>query len=297
MNGKFAKIRLAKTIDEIAWGNNLVKNAPRLIQNWYINKYMPMSIEEAEILGAPGFEITLSRPGGEFLLTLEEEAKHLGIRAMFTNEDIPLPQGFFVPDGMFAKAFLLDIIIDKVLRTAQIAPAQLLVIIIEGEESLTKAVIESLYPRLNHLGVILENSNEQIYDRLAYEIFNDCGLNISFGARGSYLLKEADIIINLSDNVKGYESFYRKNACYIELSPECGKINDIKLKRSDILTIDKFNVEYESETLPIEQFELFMYLEIGAFYNFVNGRNRERGFRKVKNWIEASNIKLRNMNF
>lgn len=297
MPGKFAKVRLAKSIDEIEWGNNLAKKAPQFIQNWYIEKYMPMSIEEISILDALGFEIILSRLDEDFILKLEEEAKALGVRAIFTEDNIILPRGFFVPGGVFAKAFLLNHLIDRILRATKKEPARLSVIIIEGEVSFTKAVLRSLYPRLNHLGLILENGCEQDYNELAFEIFNDCGLNISFGERGSYLLKEADIIVNLSDKEKGYESFYKKNACYIELSGERSKINNIKLKRSDILTIDKFNIEYEGEILPIEQFELFMYLEIGAFYNFVNGRNREEKFRQIKNWIEASNIKLRNLNF
>ncbi|MCL2564622.1 MAG: hypothetical protein FWE24_02275 [Defluviitaleaceae bacterium] len=297
MRGKFAKVRLAKTMDEIDWNNNFLKRAPRFIQNWYIDKYMPMVIEEVSIYGALGYEIILSRIDEEFILNFAEEAKYLGVRAMFSEEEIPLPRGFFVPDGVVVKVFLLDCIIDKILRAVKIEPSKLSLIIIEGEEPFTKAVVELLYPRLNHLGIILESGGEQSYSGLAYEIFNDCGLNISFGERGSYLLKEADIIINLSENEKGYESFYKKNACYIELSSASSKINDIKLKRSDILTINKFNVEYEGEILPIEQFELFMYLELAAFYNFVSGRNVRNNIWQIKNWIEASNIKLRNMNF
>jgi len=297
MPGKFAKVRLAKSIDEIELGHILIKKAPLFIQNWYVEKYKPLTIAEIELCGVSGFEIILSCKDDESLLKLAEEAKNLGVRAMFSDDNISLPEGFFVPCGAFVKAFFLGHIIDKFSRAEKIDPSVLNIIIIEGGEYFTKAIIKALYNRLNYLGIIVEKSNTEVYNELALEIFNDCGLNINFGQRGSYLLKEADIIINLSEDKRGYESFYKKRACYVELAPIRDKLNDINGKRSDILAIDKFSVEYGGSILPLSQFELIMYLELSPFYNLINGRNVEESFSQVEYSLERRNIRARNLNF
>ena len=297
MSGKFAKVRLNKNIDEIGFNNPLIKRSPAFIRKWYVENYMPLSVVKTTLCGVSGFEIALNCDNDASLEILRCEAGALGVTTMFAAGDITLPHGFFLPTGQPAKALFLDKILDKAIRTKKIDPAHINLIIIEGGKAFTEVVLESLYHRFNYLGLILENSCSKDYSKLASYIFNDCGLNINFGRRGSYLLKEADIIINLSESERGYESFYKKKACYIELGLSGENPAHIREKRKDILAVDGFYLSYEGEILPLRLFEMLMYLDCKPFYNFVKGRNIGESFKAAKNWVEYRSINVRNLNF
>jgi len=298
MPGKFAKIKLAKNIDELNLSNGLVKKAPGFIRDWYVEKFVPISIKETSICSTQGYEMVLGGAEEKFILKLGEEARALGVRAMFTSDELLLPQGFYVPEGIFAKVFLLEQVIEKVVRKRKFDPSKLSMVIVAGDEAITKALLTELYAELNHLGVILEvESDTSAYDDIAFDIFDDCGLTVNFGGQGSYLLKEADIIINLSEHGKANEHLYKKEACYVELAPGGDKARRISQRRSDVLLVDRFNVEFAGEHLTLEELELVMYVECAAFSSFVGGRNRDSCHVQVKNWLGLHEPRLRNLNF
>jgi len=297
MRSKFAKIRPAAHIDELDFDHSFIKKAPFFIKKRYAKKFTPLGIIDTELCGLSGYEIVFYGESAAYLEKLEDTAKYLGVCAVYFDTDMPPIHGFFVPTGFYAKLFFLEQIIDKIVKVKKIEPAGLKLILIEGDEQITKALLRSLYERLNYLGLILENGHELLYSGLAYEIFENSGLNLSFGQRGSYLLKEADIIINLSEDNKGYESFYKKGSSYIELSENPAKLHDIYNKRLDILTVDKFSVDYEGSILPLKLFELILYLQSSSFYNFSGKKNVEENFIETENWIKYRNIRAKKLNF
>ena len=301
MEAKFANIRFARDITEIPMPG-IISKAPEKVLNWYINKFLPYAIKDVGICDLSGYEIILpvvSAENAGLLAKITEKVKadceELNVKAVSVESGIRV-EGFFTADGNMVKAFFIKPVIDKYLKAAKINPAQAEIIVIEGSGDYTGSIVYYIYGKFNYLGIILEGSEQADYEELAAEIFDDCGLNINFGRRGSFLLKEADIIINLSASPKGYESFYKKGSCYIELSGGEGRLRDILIKRGDMLAIDKWSLEYGGEKLSLAQYEIATYLEIPDFAKYASSKNKEKYFTQAAKSIEKQNIKIRGLN-
>ena len=303
MAGKFALIKFAKDKADIPVKHKIIRKMPEKILNRYVEKFLPYDIRDVEICGIEGFEITLPMLCGDNAALLEKiigkvesECLDLGVKAIIADNGMPVGNDFFIPSGNLIKAFFISSIINKYLKPAKIDPAQASVIIIEGEAGYTKIIAKSIYNRFNYLGIILETSEQADYEEFSAAIFDDCGLAVNFGRRGSYLLKEADIIVNLSENPKGYETFYKKRACYIELSADREKIKNLLSKREGVIAVDKFNVEYRGELLSHIIYEMVTYLGLPDFARYINAKAKDRYFESAAKAIEKQSIKLRGLN-
>ena len=303
MKNKFALIKFAENMAKISVKHEIIRKAPEKIFNWYIEKLLPYSLKEIEICTSAGYEIILPMLNGDNAALLEKimekveaDCYDLGVRAVIADNGIAISENFFVPDGNIVKAFFVKVIMEKYLKSAEIDAANGSVIIIEGNEDETMALARFIYGGVNHLGIIVEEGNQADYEEFADEVFDDCGLMLNFGRRGSYLLKEADIIINLSKATKGYESFYKKGACYIELSASDEKLKSFLSKREGVLTVDKFSVEYAGNRLSLAQFELISFLTSPDFTRYANSKFNSKYFEQTAKSIEKQNIKIRNLN-
>ena len=303
MDNKFALIKFAKSMKEIPIKHEIFRKFPERVLKFYVNKSLYYAVDIVEICGISGYEITLPMLNednaallGKIMEKVEGNCRDLGVRAIIAERGIPVAAGFFAPDGYLVKPFFLGAVIDKYLKFAGINPAQAQIIIIEGEEDFTKSIGKLIYNKFNYLGIILEANEQADYETFAAEIFDDCGLALNFGRRGSYLLKEADIIINLSDNSKGYESFYKKGVCYIELSTGNEKLKSLLANREGIAAVDKFNIEYMGERLNLAQYEMIAYLDLPDFARYAGNSNKEKHFSNAAKSIEGHNAKLRNLN-
>jgi len=303
VEGKFACLKFAENMAEIPIKPEFIRKAPKKILNWYMSKFMPYAVREIEICSRQGYEIllpTLAKENAGLLEKIMEKVEaaciELGVKAMLAESGIYVSGNFFVPEGRLVKAFFLKQIIDKYLKTSAIKAESAELIIIAGDENYTKAIIEFLYRSFNYVGVILEGEDQGDYEEISAEIFDDCGLVLNFGRRGSYLLKDADIIVNLSEATKGYESFYKKGACYIELAGEKEKLKNLLAKREGITAVDKFNVEYMGERLGLIQYEMLVFLEQPDFMRCFQGKNIRRSFPLAAESLEKYSVKVRNLN-
>ncbi|MDR2899090.1 MAG: hypothetical protein LBU94_02125 [Clostridiales bacterium] len=260
-----------------------IKKMPRFIYKWYISKYCNISVNEVSTGGYKGFEILINAVKNDVVNDTYLKGSIAGkiLNKAYENNIISgvcpaeledkLMDGLYIPKGHLIKRFLLKKIIDRHIKSIKLDKRYIEYAVIEGEPVITRQVLFRLYPGVNNLSLILEGSDKNIYERAAGEIFDDSGLNINFGGKNSDFLKEADIIINLSENSKSYASFFKRGACYIELAENKEKLKRLMGTRQDMYMPVVSKVNVGREPVDINLYEAVVFSQLPEFRAYVKG--------------------------
>jgi hypothetical protein len=280
MDYRYAVIRYAPDAVPLP---EIIKKAPRFIYKWYISKHCAVSVGEILTAGYKGFEIIINANKSDMINDsyLKDRLTEKMLDVAYENNIIAAvcPEEFvenlmnylYIPKEHLIKRFLLKKIIDRHIKNINLDKRYAEYAVIEGEPNVTQQILFQLYPEVNNLSLILENSDKDIYEHTAGAIFDDSGLNINFGGKNSDFLKEADIIINLSESSKSYASFFKRGACYIELAENKEKLNRLISSRQDMRMPVVSHVCAVKEAVDISLYEAIVFSQLPEFREYEKG--------------------------
>ncbi len=295
---KYAKIDFIESLEEIPLRFNLYKNDK--ILNWYIKKFTPYIKNEINILGLHGYKIKLpiqkkiAYEDHELLFELYEKTinsiKQLGVEIV----DMPYDFKSILPSKITTTnrqilfvSFILEVIL-RVIKITNKDLKDLQIVILDGNEQLTKLIIKEIYENINYLTVITEND----YTELLQEIFYDNGLNIVQVEKSNSIISTADIIVNLNNNdFKNYH-ILKSGSVFIDLSNNIKSILNVCIKREDILVIDSINVNFENNIYSLEELELAYYISSSNYRAIKNGNNKKIYIKKINSELKELDITI-----
>lgn len=295
---KFAIIKYAQTKDTINV-NKIIKKLPPRIYDWFIIKLNPYTLKEVNLLNTEGYEITLP------LLYIEKEEKpdkwkiiiddtleklrDMDIKIIVPPKKSIVSNVINMAEGKVAFGFFIESIVKKSLNIIKKDIKISEIVIIDGKNTLTKLIIDCLYPYVNFLSIYTDR--EENFMEKSEEIFEDTGLTLNiFTSNKNVLMKEADIIINCSYDTENSDYYYKKGAIYIDANKNRPKLKRLISRRSDMLFIDSFSIKSDEQKVSYKVFEATEFIKNKDFRMFVEGE-----YDKEKTNIILKDFKKRNL--
>lgn len=275
--------------------------------DWYVKRYNPFVVQEADVLGIKSYKITLP-------FTYEEQNtkpdKINLIMDKTLNALIDLEVDYFLPPKKFSLAlpeminisdrnklfpFFIMPAIKKSLRFIKKDIKDAEILIIDGGSVLTEMIIDNIYREINFLTVMTADTG--LYEGIAEEIFNDNGLMVQITETNKAVSKDADIIINTAGAPLKLDYSFKSGAVYFDLSGNEENLNSLAVKRSDMRIINNLQIKTGDEIMSLSMLEPVFYCLSGDYRFMVNRRYSPETGRFVAEDIERFGVALKSLCF
>lgn len=238
---EFITISFAKSQDAFpvpSW----VKKMPSPVLHAFRSCFHPQQKKDCCILGVQGHHYTLPFLESESMLAAKEVGS-IESKLDIDHTVVLLPDSLAEytscqrMTGQRLCAFYLLPAIEKLLRILEKELSYAKFLIISGENFLTRLAVDCLYPHINYLCIY--TPDEKGWEDKAEEMFEESGLEtILFSQLKSHWLKEADVIINIGQEMSNNDYVFPRSAIYFDLAQNKKKMERLLRKREDLLAVD-----------------------------------------------------------
>lgn len=276
---KFAYLKCAEKKEDIIFKPKILKFMPKYFKDKYIIKSNPIIINSIEYLGINGYNITLpilkcEIEGQKAELVLKNTIAELDNMEVisFTSTDIktPLECNLIFLDGKRILKFFIFEAIKKILKfiNKDIKYTEFLIIDNEDSDS-TYNILNLIYEEINYL--TLYTTRSEYFNDFIDKIYSDTGLNVQTINKNNQVMKEADIIINLSkSNDINFDYFYKRGAVFFDLSGNSERTLDLLRKRNDLNVIDDLIFNCDTKNIKNNILETVLYIKESVFKDFID---------------------------
>lgn len=234
-----------------------------LLHNRYRSLFSPFEYDMTEVLGAEGYTLRLniSKNADETSRqrVLKKAAQFLsenGVVAV-TGESI---EGLYRAEGKLIMSLLAA---ERVKGAGD-------VLVTGGERELTETVLCAVCPVSCRISLLTEQ--KLIYLQTEKYFFEEYGINIqmidSFRHEN---VKNADIIINCSDDVAGFEYMLKKDCVFYDISGIGRRLDRMRRTRPDIRIINSAVIRQNGKSIGAETAECALYAVNNDFRRLVQG--------------------------
>ncbi len=239
-------------------GSVLWDNLPEFLREiYYLKVYRPV-FEETGLFSAEGIVSYLPFSANEKNTALLEKyvkkellrLKAEGSEFFSVEYNMPIPDGYKVTNGKSLICMLSNYLVSRgcVKRGKSFEEADIAVI--DGGNSLTDILLNVISPKATKIW--LYTLRYDLIKPLLEYIFSQTGLCVGVcSSFGSYLLKNSDIVINLS-KCREYFGSLGKNAVYIDIADDRDNTNRLMRLRKDVLVMRDFKIGFDSKSLKPE---------------------------------------------
>lgn len=299
---KFAEIGYIKD-DESLWISKFVQKLPKPLQTKYLMATVPLKIEEVSMLGESGLKITLP-------ITEKEDNQSLRIRVLkktcallmekeikviLNPDNIAVPFGFMEAKGGLANAIFADQLLKTAAAKKSVDLATAEVVLIDGYNFNTIAVLEAIKAEVNHLS-IYTCRKEGLKDVLN-SIYEETGLIIEcFSSPKSTLMAEGDIIINCSADMENYDYVFKRGGIFIEASGYLAKVARMIQKRTDLLFVTNFKAEISHEQTDSRGVEALIFIKNSDLYDALKGKCVPMETKKILGYMHKPQLVVKQIN-
>lgn len=275
---KFAEIGYISE-DENLWISGFVQKLPRPLQTKYLMAVVPLKIQEVTMLGEKGLKITLP-------ITKNEDNQALRIRVLkkvcallmereikviLNPDNIAFPFGFMEAKGGLVNALFADQLLGIAARAKEIDLATAEVVLIDGYNFNTVAVIEAIKSEVNHLSIY--TCRKEGLKNLLNSVYEETGLIIEcFSSPKSALMSEGDIVINCSADMENYDYIFKRNGVFIEASGYLAKVERVMQKRTDMFFIINYKAKIADEDTDARGVEALIYIKNDDLHDAMKGK-------------------------
>ncbi len=236
-------------------GSVLWDNLPEFLREiYYLKVYRPV-FKEARLFSAEGVISYLPFKENEKNKALLEKymqkelcrLKAEGSEFFSVKENMPVPEEFKITTGKSLICMLSNYLVSRscVKRHKSFEEADIAVI--DGENSLTDILLNVISPKATKIW--LYTLRYDYIKPLLEDIFAQTGLCVGVcSSLNSYLLKNADIVINLSKDGEYFGSL-SKNAVYIDIADDRNNTNRLMRLRKDVYVMRDFKIDFENKSL------------------------------------------------
>lgn len=229
------------------------------LRELYSSLFNPFIEEETEIFGADGYiiKVNVSKQGKEqnrqrALNKIEKFLSQNGVVST-VNEGF---RGLYAANGNIVRGLLAG----NVVREAKE------VVIIGGEEELTKLLLMVVCPRASQVS-LLSNKANIYYDYVQY-FFRECGISVQIISSLQHEnIKNADVIINCSSNKISIFHLLKKDCIYYDVLGE----NHCAYRGDKIRCISSVDIKFNGKSIKEEVVEAALYAYDMDFKKIVDG--------------------------
>lgn len=275
---------------------------PRWLLPFYVENFCPFSTEEMILDDTEGVLVTLHASAtvlrekeNKWTPILEEMLRTLcdqGVTVVVPPSGILFPEqiikvshgraihGFFVME-MMQKALKLQ---GKTLKEAQI-------VLIDGNNFMTKLVLDMVSPNVNYLAVYTDRQEDFL--EAQEQIYADTGLALqTFSNAKNQWMKSADIILNCGMDMENYDYAFQKKAIYFDMAGNKEKMKRLLVRRDDLLVADGLTLRKDVCSMSSNQLEAVEYVKIPEFRRFLSSRYDKFTACEVSELLKQQNISV-----
>jgi len=288
---KFAEIGYIKD-DESLWISGFVKKLPKPMQTKYLMAFVPLKTEEVTMMGEEGLKITLP-------ITRNEDNQSLRVRmikkacALLMEKDIKViinpdniafPCGFMEAKGGLANAIFADQLLKIAADTKNVDLATAEVVLLDGYNFNTMAVIDAIKSEVNHL-CIYTCRKEGLTD-VINSVYEETGLVIEcFSSPKSMLMSQGDVIINCSADMENYDYAFKRGSVFIEASGYLAKVTRMIQKRTDLFFVTNFTAKVMDEDTDARAIEALIFIKNNDLHNALKGKCLPMESKKILGYM------------
>ncbi|MCI8342732.1 MAG: hypothetical protein HFE62_05935 [Firmicutes bacterium] len=267
----FAEIRYAKNFDETVY-KTFIGKLPRVLYLKYLMLFAPLKIKNVQAFGAEGIEVILPvykhEEDADLKLRLIKKAAAVFLEKkteiVINRDKIPMVNGFKEVTGSVAMAFFMKYIINEAARLKGIDLSSAEIVVIDGENLQTYAVINSIKEEVNNLWIHTYQKKrlEAVVD-MVYEysgLLAECFENAE-----SCAMAGGDIIINCRGDMENFDFILKKGAIFIDVSGMSGKFNRLAEERKDMFAFNDCRFKIGNEMTDSYGAEAYFLIKLRAF--------------------------------
>lgn len=298
---KFAYLKCAQNNRDIHIKSRFIRFMPKYFRDKYIVKNNPIFVEDIEILNVLGYNITVPIFETEIEslkanTVLDNTLKNLEFMDVISiSSDIPIDcskSKIVYMDGKNILQFFLLYSLQKAIKFTDKNIKYAEILIIDGDDEYkTYNTIKSIYDSINYL--TLFTYRPEFFKSFAEKIYSDTGLNLQIVEQNKSAIKDADIIINLSADIKvNFDYFYKKGAIYFELSDNIQKELELLRKREDINVIDNISFSCNGKYVENSILESILYVSTICFKDFIDKNLYPENKIEISKFIKSVNLNI-----
>jgi|GEM_PF-4801162 hypothetical protein len=296
---KFAEIGYIKD-DESLWISGFAQKLPKPLKTKYLTAFVPLKTEEVTMLDEDGLKITLP-------ITKNEDNQALRVRvikkacAMIMEKDIKViinpdniafPLGFMEANGALANAIFADQLLKMAADIKDIDLATAEVVLVDGYNFNTIAVLEAIKAEVNHLCIY--TCRKKILSDVINSIYEETGLVIEcFSSPKSKCMVEGDVIINCSSDMDNYDYAFKKESVFIEASGYLSKVARMIQKRTDMFFVTNFTATVKDEETNARAIEALLFTKNSDIHDAMKGVCSPMEAKKILGYIHKPQIVLK----
>jgi len=281
---KFAQLNFKKPKDKPD-KDTIISKAAGALQNWYIDRYNPYTQEDRILLNKEGYEVGLPFTAEEAMenekriLSLTERTlgalEDQGVGIIIPPEDytFDFPNRIPIAEGRKLFPFFMLPAVEKALKLKGKALKDAEIFIVCQDKDLAFLILDQLYPHVNHLSLLVDDPEEDVYQSWMRHIFSETGLNINIYEKNKSRLTTADVIINTCTPRPAADHAYKREAIYFELGKDKAGAVELARKREDIMVTDGLILKSGGESVFLPQAEAVLYTKSRAYQSLLR-----RGF-------------------
>ncbi|GMQ57882.1 hypothetical protein AN1V17_22770 [Vallitalea sediminicola] len=227
-------------------------------------KKLPLNISEIDYLGNVGLDIKLpiteeEITDVEYIKAIIDEfnKRHLiyNINSLVISKELKDYRDEFesiIANEKAIQFLYMDKIIKKIINLINKELKEMNFVIIDGDNSKTRFIIDHLYQGINSLTIV--TSKPEVFEERVEEIYNETGLAVGLTNYNVNQEIASDIIINCSsDKDKIFYSF-DEGSYIIDFISEDDKVRNILIKRNDINMITDVDMYVDGHLMSKELF-------------------------------------------
>ena len=211
------------------------------------------------------------------------------IKVILNPDNIAVPFGFMEAKGGLANAIFADQLLKIAAKTKNIDLATDEVVLIDGYNFNTVAVLEAIKSEVNHLS-IYTCRKEGLKDILN-SIFEETGLIIEcFSSPKSTLMAEAAVIINCSADMENYDYAFKRGSVFIEALGYFAKVARMIQKRTDLFFVTNFKAEISQEETDSRCVEALILMKNNDLYDAFKGKCVPMETKKILGYMHKPQL-------
>ncbi len=292
---KYCMLKFCDNYDYLENKGFFLKN--KKFRDFYIKKFNPFKMEKFyfdKLEEYDGFRVTLPITKEDAFLDnellkylLEKTLKYLktqDVNIIYYDEVFIRSDEIEYFKTLDVNLLFINDFLKKAIKSNNFARKDVSVSVVCGDYSKSCLVLSEIYNDLNFLNIVEKNEQFSKYEDLTDMIFCDCGLEISF----SNNLRDADIIINLSDDYNNIFRNIRSNVIIIDLTSK------IKKGEYPCTVIQGFTAKIKNSYLKDYELELILYSKNIQYRIFKEDDNKINSYLYLKSEMKKNGIKFNN---
>jgi hypothetical protein len=264
MYKNYAMISCSENMQQIKFSNPLIKYYPNKYIMKYILKKLPLNVSEVDYLDNKGLEIKLPILPSifneeEYIKAIIEEFNDklliYNINVIILSKELQNYRNDFkclIADEKHVQFLYINKVIEQVINLIAKELKDMNFVIIDGDNSKTRYIIDNIYKDINSLTVI--TSHPESYEEIVEEIYDDTGLAVQITNYNVNQNISSDIIINCNqDNDKVFYCF-SEGSYIIDFVSNENKIRNMMIKRSDINIVTNIDMYVNNHLISKDLF-------------------------------------------